>query len=76
MDANFQDGEGDEAYTPDGEDGAYVWDDSEDTTQDLLSLNEQDFPLVCTFNYFLKLLENTIKSVLVSHIMRDIIIPY
>jgi hypothetical protein len=33
----------------------------EDTTQDLLSLKDGDFPLVCTFNYFLQLLENSLK---------------
>lgn len=45
-----------------GEDTATSWDDSEeDTTQNLLSLDEHDFPLVCTFNYFLRLLENLVK---------------
>lgn len=60
-----------EDTTQDDEDGeAYAWNDSEDTSKNLLSLNEQDFPLVCTFNYFLKLLENTIKSVPVSYHVR------
>jgi len=38
-------------------------DSKEDTTKDLLSLEDSDFPLVCTFSYFLKLLENAIKYI-------------
>lgn len=33
----------------------------EDTTRDLLSLNDEDFPIVCTFNHFLRLLENLVR---------------
>lgn len=35
----------------------------EETTEDLFSLQKQDFPLVCTFGHFLKRLENTIQYV-------------
>ncbi|KAL0640852.1 hypothetical protein Q9L58_000159 [Maublancomyces gigas] len=47
----------------DGEDdSAGSRDDSEESTdQTLLALDEEDFPLVCTFSYFLILLENTIR---------------
>lgn len=51
----------------DGEDNNSVgtWDDSEESTdQSLLALDEQDFPLVCTFSYFLILLENAIRFVI------------
>lgn len=42
-------------------------DDSEESTvQTLLALDEEDFPLVCTFSYFLILLENTIRFVIKS----------
>jgi hypothetical protein len=37
-------------------------DKEENTTKDLLSLKDEDFPLVCTFNHFLRLLENSIRS--------------
>lgn len=33
----------------------------EETTEDLFSLQKEDFPLVCTFGHFLKRLENSIK---------------
>lgn len=33
----------------------------EETTQDLFSLDQEDFPLVCTFDYFLRLLENLVR---------------
>lgn len=33
----------------------------ENTTEDLFSLQKEDFPLVCTFGHFLKRLENSIK---------------
>ncbi|KAF8539048.1 hypothetical protein BDD12DRAFT_981228 [Trichophaea hybrida] len=35
----------------------------EDTTKDLLSLEDSDFPLVCTFSYFVRLLENAVKYI-------------
>lgn len=81
-DANLQDGEAytwnnsEEDTTKDGEASEVLtWNDSEeDTNQDLFSLDEQDFPLVCTFSYFLRLLENTIRSVLVSRPMWNKII--
>lgn len=45
-----------------GEDGnAATKKFEEDTTQDLLSLEEEDFPVVCTFNHFLRLLENLVR---------------
>jgi hypothetical protein len=38
------------------------YDDSpEDTESDFLALNDDDFPQVCTFNYFIRLIENTIR---------------
>lgn len=33
----------------------------EETTKDLFSLDQEDFPLVCTFDYFLRLLENLVR---------------
>lgn len=33
----------------------------EETTEDLFSLQKEDFPLVCTFGHFLKRLENSIE---------------
>jgi len=41
----------------------YSDDFEEDTTRDILSLEDSDFPLVCTFNHFLRLLDNAIKYV-------------
>lgn len=38
----------------------------EDTTQDLLSLEEEDFPVVCTFNHFLRLLENLVRYFIIT----------
>jgi len=31
------------------------------TIKDLLSLKEEDFPLVCTFDHFLRLVENSVR---------------
>lgn len=31
------------------------------TTLELLALREEEFPLVCTFDYFLRLVENSIR---------------
>lgn len=50
----------------------------EDTTQDLLSLNDEDFPLVCTFDYFLRLLENLVKYftiIPIVHLPENLICP-
>lgn len=33
----------------------------EETSEDLFSLQKEDFPLVCTFGHFLKRLENSIE---------------
>lgn len=57
------------------------WDDSEeDTTRTLLSLRDQDFPLVCTFDYFLRLLENTVGYATIicgsNSIGHDVAIPF
>lgn len=53
-DAEGEDGDGFErAHAMDGTD--------EDTTEDLFSLQKEDFPLVCTFGHFLKRLENSIR---------------
>ncbi|KAF8541740.1 hypothetical protein BDD12DRAFT_946309 [Trichophaea hybrida] len=34
---------------------------NEDTNQDIFSIGDSDFPLVCTFSHFLRLLENSFK---------------
>lgn len=34
-----------------------------EVTDTVFSIKEQDFPLVCTFNYFMKILENTARLV-------------
>ncbi|KAF8241597.1 hypothetical protein K440DRAFT_665246 [Wilcoxina mikolae CBS 423.85] len=39
----------------------YSDDFEEDSNRDILSLKDADFPLACTFNHFLKLLDNSIK---------------
>jgi len=45
-------------------------DSEEDTTRDLLSLEDGDFPLVCTFSYFLRLLENSLKyNIPLTHVL-------
>lgn len=41
----------------------------EDTTQDLLSLEEEDFPVVCTFNHFLRLLENLVRYFIIISVV-------
>lgn len=43
----------------------------EETTEDLFSLQKEDFPLVCTFGHFLKRLENTIKWVSIPHMHQN-----
>lgn len=58
VDTGPQDGEDDSAGSRD--------DSEESTDQTLLALDEEDFPLVCTFSYFLILLENTIRFVISS----------
>jgi hypothetical protein len=39
-----------------------TYDDSpEDTNGNFLALTDDDFPIVCTFNYFIRLMENAIR---------------
>lgn len=52
----------DDAEDDDGFEIAHAMDGTdEDTTEDLFSLQKEDFPLVCTFGHFLKRLENSIR---------------
>lgn len=51
------------------------WDGlNKDTTQQLLSLQNKDFPLVCTFDHFLRLLENTVKYIMQFHHCRILVV--
>ena len=45
--------DGEQSANPDHEEGH--------TTRDLFSLKEEAFPLVCTFDHFLRLVENSIR---------------
>ncbi|KAF8463424.1 hypothetical protein BDZ91DRAFT_305427 [Kalaharituber pfeilii] len=52
-----------ENQNPSIEDEPDRWDGtSEETTKSLFTLKRNGFPLVCTFTYFLKLVENTIRE--------------
>lgn len=39
-------------------------DDEREVNHTIFTVLAEDFPLVCTFNFFIKLLENTIRFVI------------
>jgi len=55
--------------TTPAEENSATWKEcDEDTRQNILSLGDDDFPLVCTFNRFLRLLENSIKYIFLPYV--------
>lgn len=39
----------------------FITQDDREVNDTIFSIKDEDFPLVCTFNHFVKLLENTVK---------------
>lgn len=39
----------------------FITQDDREVNDTVFSIKDEDFPLVCTFNHFVKLLENTVK---------------
>lgn len=54
---------------PSGREGVSIMlgDDERDVNHTIFTMLPEDFPLVCTFNYFMKLLENTLRYVLCTY---------
>lgn len=39
----------------------FIAQDDREVNDTIFSIKDEDFPLVCTFNHFVKLLENTVR---------------